>query len=376
MCSDMNKFIKIDWAMFVSVFLLLALGILSLYSLSFNDPSVGMVHFKKQFFSCIVGIILMFFFASYDYRVLGSYSTKMYFGISILLTLVIFFGKTVRGTTGWIGFEFFRFQPVEIVKLVMVIFLASFLSKKKNQLSIVVRTIASIILVFIPVFLILRQPDFGSAAIIIGVWAIMLSVCGLDRKNLAILFLIFFISAASGWFLVKDYQKERILNFIDPSRNPRGSGYNAIQSMIAVGSGQLFGKGLGHGSQSQLNFLPEKHTDFIFAVISEELGFLGAAVIFILYGFLFYRMKETARMARDNLGYLITIGIILMIFLQVFINIGMNVGIMPVAGVPLPLLSYGGSSLVVTLVALGIVQNIYSKRTEERLTNKMDVLES
>jgi len=361
----MNKFVKIDWAMFVSVFLLLGLGLLALYGLSLGDQNAGAVNFKKQLVSCCLGIVLMFFLAYYDYRVLGSYSTKMYFGISILLALVIFFGKTVRGTTGWIGLGTLRFQPVEIVKLVMVIFLASFLSQKKTQLSIAVRTLASIILVFIPVFLILRQPDFGSAAIIVGVWAVMLSVCGLDRKNLAVLFFIFFISAASGWLLIKDYQKERILNFVDPGRNPRGSGYNAIQSMVAVGSGQLFGKGFGHGSQSQLNFLPEKHTDFIFAVISEEMGFFGSAIIFILFGFLFYRMKETARLARDNLGYLITVGVMTMIFLQMFINIGMNVGIMPVAGVPLPLLSYGGSSLVVTLAALGIVQNIYSKRTKD-----------
>jgi rod shape determining protein RodA len=360
----MNKFAKLDWAMLVSVFLLLCLGLLALYSISLNDPGAGIINFRKQLISCVIGFFAMFFLASYDYRVLSSYSTKMYFTILTLLLLVIFFGTTIRGTTGWIGVGAFHIQPVEIAKLVMVIFLASFLSKKKTQLSIVVRTVASIILVFIPVIFILRQPDFGSAAIIVGVWAIMLSVCGLDRKNLLILFLIFAVSIGSGWLLIKDYQKDRILNFVSPGRDPRGSGYNAIQSMVAVGSGQFWGKGLGRGSQSQLNFLPEKHTDFIFAVISEELGFFGASIIFILFGFLFYRMKETARLARDNLGYLITIGVMIMIFLQVLVNIGMNVGIMPVAGVPLPFLSYGGSSLVVTLAAIGVVQNVYVKRTK------------
>jgi rod shape determining protein RodA len=359
----MNKLVKLDWAMLVSVFLLLALGMLALYSISLNDPETGSVNFKKQLVSCFFGIAAMFFLASYDYRVLSSYSTKMYFTIAVLLILVIFFGSTIRGTTGWIGLGAFHIQPVEIAKLVMVIFLASFLSKKKNQLSIVVRTVSSIVLVFFPVFLILKQPDFGSAAIIVGVWAVMLSVCGLNRKNLLILFLIFSVSAGCGWMLIKDYQKERILNFVNPGRDPRGSGYNAIQSMVAVGSGRIWGKGLGHGSQSQLNFLPEKHTDFIFAVIAEELGFFGAAVIFVILGFLFYRMKETARLARDNLGYLITIGTMAMIFLQVLVNIGMNVGVMPVAGVPLPFLSYGGSSLVVSLAMIGIVQNIYIKRT-------------
>lgn len=350
--------------MLVSVFLLLGISLLSLYSISLNDAGSGALNFKKQVFSCFLGVFIMFFFSVYDYRVIGSYSTKMYFLVLALLALVIFFGSTIRGTTGWIGLGAFHIQPVEIAKLAMVIFLASFLSQKKTQLSIVVRTVASVVLVFIPVFLILFQPDFGSAAVIAGIWAVMLSVCGLNKKNLAILFLIFSISLGSGWLLIKDYQKERILNFVDPERNPRGSGYNAIQSMVAVGSGQLFGKGLGHGSQSQLNFLPEKHTDFIFAVICEELGFLGASVIFVLFGFLFYRMKEIAKKSRDNLGYLITVGTMVMIFLQVLVNVGMNVGIMPVAGVPLPFLSYGGSSLVVTLAAVGIVQNIYLKRTK------------
>lgn len=360
----MNKLVKFDWTMLVSVFLLLGLGMLALYSISLNDPQTGSLNFKKQLISCFLGIAIMFFLASYDYRVLSSYSTKLYFAMLILLILVIFFGSTIRGTTGWIGLGIFHIQPVEIVKLIMVLFLASFLSKKKNQLSIVVRTIASIVLVFIPIFLILKQPDFGSAAIITGVWATMLSVCGLDRKNLFIMFIIFSISAGSGWMLIKDYQKERILNFINPERDPRGSGYNAIQSMVAVGSGQLFGKGLGHGSQSQLNFLPEKHTDFIFAVISEELGFFGALIIFILFGVLFYRMKETARYARDNLGYLIAVGVMVTIFIQVLVNIGMNIGIMPVAGVPLPFLSYGGSSLVIVLALIGIIQNVYVKRAE------------
>lgn len=350
--------------MLVSVFLLLCLGLLALYGILLNDPDSGTLNFKKQIVSCFLGIAAMLFLTFFDYRVLSLYSTKMYFIVAALLVLVIFFGTSIRGTTGWIGMGAFHIQPVEIAKLTMVIFLASFLSQKKTQLSIVVRTIASIVLVFIPVFLILRQPDFGSAAIIVGVWAIMLSVCGLNRKNLTILFLIFIIAAGIGLAFIKDYQKERIMNFLDPGRNPRGSGYNAIQSMVAVGSGQLFGKGFGHGSQSQLNFLPEKHTDFIFAVIAEELGFFGAVAVFILFGFLFYRMKETARMARDNLGYLITVGIMIMIFLQVLVNIGMNVGIMPVTGVPLPFLSYGGSSLVVTLSAIGIVQNIYLKRVK------------
>lgn len=358
----MNKFLKLDWVLFISVVLLLSLGLLALYSISLQDTSFNSMNLNKQLVSCILGIFALFFFSFFDYRALSMYATKLYFGGILLLIFVMFWGTTIRGTTGWIGFGNFHIQPVEIVKLIMVIFLALFLSKKKTQLSIVVRIIASIVLIFIPVFLILRQPDFGSAAIIAGSWVLMLLLSGIDKKNLFLLFLGVTLVIGSSWFFLKDYQKDRLVSFVDPSRDPRGSGYNVIQSMVAVGSGQIFGKGIGQGSQSQLNFLPEKHTDFIFAVIAEELGFLGAAVVFLLFGVMLYRMKEIARLARDNFGYLLTMGIIFVIFLQVLINIGMNIGMAPVAGVPLPFVSYGGSSLVLAMASIGIVESVYLRR--------------
>ena len=270
----------------------------------------------------------------------------------------------MRGTTGWIGFSSFNVQPVEIVKLIMVIFLASFLSKKKNELSNLVKIVASIVLVSIPVFLVIKQPDFGSSIIIMGTWIVMLLVSGINKKSIFVLFLIFIVTATGGYFLLKDYQKERIANFVNPQNDPQGSGYNVIQSMVAVGSGGIFGKGLGHGSQSQLNFLPEKHTDFIFAVLAEELGLLGSGIVLFLFGVILYRLKETARLARDNFGYLIVIGVMAMVLTQVFINIGMNIGLMPVTGVPLPFLSYGGSSLVSVLASLGLVQSVYLHRVK------------
>jgi len=360
----MNRFIKFDLVSIIAVMLLVSISLLMLYSVSFGGAVPDFGNFKKQIISAVIGIILMIVFSIYDYRALNLYSTKLYFFSLILLALVVFFGTTVRGTTGWIGFGSFRLQPVEVAKVIMIIFLASFLSKKKTQLSIVVRIISSVVLVFIPVFLILKQPDFGSAMIIIGTWAVMLSVSGISGKNLFVLAMIGIMAAGSSWFFLKPYQKERIMNFVNPYNDPKGSGYNVIQSMVAVGSGGMFGKGLGHGSQSQLNFLPEKHTDFIFAVIAEELGLFGAAMIFLLFGTLFYRMKEIARLSNDNFGYLLAIGIISMIFFQMLVNIGMNSGIAPVAGVPLPFLSYGGSSLVMMLMSIGIIQSIYSHRVK------------
>lgn len=357
-----KNFLKLDWISISAVFLLLAIGLTALYSISNLDNVLNTDHFRRQSWAMVLGIGLAVVLSFFDYRALSSYSTRFYFLAVGILLAVFFFGTTVRGTTGWIGIENFHIQPVEMVKLIMIIFLASFLSKKKTELSMILRIVASIVLVFIPVFLVLRQPDFGSAILIVGIWAGMLVASGIDRKNLIILFVIGAVALSSGWFLLKNYQKERVINFVKPSNDPLGTGYNVIQSTIAVGSGGIFGKGLGHGSQSQLNFLPEKHTDFIFAVIAEELGLLGSAIVLGLFGVIFYRMKETARLARDNFGYLVVVGVMLMIFFQVFINIGMNIGVVPVAGVPLPFLSFGGSSLVAILASVGIVQSVYARR--------------
>ncbi len=346
----------------IAVLLLLGVGLVTLYSVSSFDGAAGLNYFQKQLTSIGVGLLLLLFFSFLDYRVLNAYSTKLYFVIIGSLALLLVWGTTIRGTTGWIGFGPFHIQPVEMTKLIMIIFLASFLSKKKTYLSVAVRTVASIVLVLIPVLLILKQPDFGSAAVIMGIWIGMLFASGLNKQVIFSLMFVGVIGATTGWFVLKDYQKERLVNFVNPERDPKGTGYNVIQSIVAVGSGGIWGKGLGHGSQSQLNFLPEKHTDFIFAVFSEELGLFGSGVILGLFGLLIYRIKEAARLARDNFGYLIAIGVIMMLFLQVLVNVGMNIGVAPVAGVPLPLLSYGGSSIISVLASIGIIQSIYLRR--------------
>ncbi len=355
----MRKFLKLDWTILISVLLLLTVSFVILYAVALGEKNVDFSNLKRQVIAAGIGMFLLFSIAFFDYRSLNFFSTKLYFISLFLLVLVLLIGKTIRGATGWIGFGSFHIQPVEIVKLAMIIFLASFFSKKKSQLSIVVRIITSIVLVFIPIFLIIKQPDLGSSMIIVFSWATMLSISGVSKKNLGILILSGLVIMYSSWFFLRPYQKERLMNFVNPYNDPRGSGYNVIQSMVAVGSGGIWGKGLGHGSQSQLNFLPEKHTDFIFAVIAEEFGFSGAVAILALFGVLIYRIKEVARLSTDNFGYLLSVGIMVMIFAQVLINVGMNIGAMPVAGVPLPFLSYGGSSLVSMLASIGIIQSIY-----------------
>lgn len=358
----MRNFLKLDWVLAAATALLLTIGLLALYSVSFAGDTMVADHFYRQLETVAVGIILMLVFSFFDYRVLGAYSTKLYFAILVVLVLVLIFGTTARGTTGWIGFANFHVQPVEAAKMIMIVFLASFLSKKKTKLSETAKIAVSVILAFVPVLLILKQPDFGSAAVIAGIWGGMLLVSEISKKNIFILFMALAVISGGGYFFLKDYQKERLHNFVSPGSDPLGSGYNVIQSIVAVGSGGIFGKGLGHGPQSQLNFLPEKHTDFIFAVIAEELGLLGSLFVTFLFGVLLYRIKKTARLARDNFGYLLAAGVMIMFFLQIVINIGMNIGLNPVAGVPLPLLSYGGSSIVAVLAGLGIVQSVYLRR--------------
>jgi len=358
----LSKIFKIDWILIVAVLLILGVGILILYSLSLADPErLGSI-FVKQLIFIGLGIVVMFFLAFADYHYFISYSKWIYFFTLFVLLVAVLWGATTRGTAGWIGWDVFKFQPVEIAKLSLIIFLASFISKKKNELKESTRIIASFILTAIMVFLVLKQPDLGSALILIGIWLGMILVSGINRKTLLIMGAIGVLVVGSSWFLLASYQKDRILNLVSPENDPKGSGYNVIQSIVAVGSGGLAGKGVGHGSQSQLNFLPEKHTDFIFAVTVEELGLAGAFFILGLYGLILYRLKMIAQFSADNFGYLLVSGVMVMLFLQLTINIGMNIGLVPVTGITLPLLSYGGSSLLSFLASIGIVLNVCKKQ--------------
>jgi len=359
-----NKLSKIDWILLLSVLLLLGIGLAVLYSISTAIPDEGgMSVFWRQVVFTFIGIAGMLFFALIDYQSLKSKSTLIYFLTLLALTIVLFFGLTIRGTAGWIGVGSFHVQPVEIAKLALVIFLASFISQKKMELGETGRLVASLILCGAMVLLVMKQPDFGSAMVLVGIWIGMTIVSGVSAKKIFIIILFGVAITVLGWFQLQPYQKDRIFGLVKSGVvDPRGSGYNVIQSMISVGSGGLIGKGIGHGSQSQLNFLPEKHTDFIFASIAEELGLLGSFFVIGLYLVIFYRMRIIALSAPDNFGYLIVVGVMIIFFVQIFENIGMNIGITPVTGIPLPLLSYGGSSLITILASIGILININSKK--------------
>ena len=359
-----SKILKVDWVLLFAAALLLGVGLAVLYSISMATASEGgLTIFWRQLIFAVIGVAAMLFFALTNYQNLKLQSTPVYFATLGMLFFVLLVGKSINGTAGWIGFGSFHVQPVEVAKLSMIIFLASFISQKKMELGETGRLIASLILCGIMILLVIKQPDFGSAMVLIGIWLGMTLVSGVSFKKIIIMVVISLLISVGTWFHLQSYQKDRILNLVRPgSMDIRGAGYNVNQAVIAVGSGGAVGKGIGHGSQSQLNFLPEKQTDFIFASLAEELGLLGSLFVIGLYGILFYRMRMIALSAPDNFGFLITIGVMLMFFLQVWENIGMNIGLLPVTGIPLPLLSYGGSSLITIMASIGILSSINSRK--------------
>jgi rod shape determining protein RodA len=352
-------FIKFDWTIFFAALVVLGVGLLALYSLSVGGETD---YFFKQLIFSGVSIVAMMFVATLDYRHVARYSTVLYFGTLSVLVLVLIFGRTVNGTAGWLSFGVFQVQPVEIAKLTLILFLASFITKKKSELGEWTRVIASLVLSAGIILLVLKQPDLGSSLVLAAIWIGMILASGLRWKHFLVLFFLGAVLSAGSWLTLEDYQKDRIDTFLHPEHDPKGSGYNVLQAMVAVGSGSLTGKGVGHGSQSQLNFLPEKHTDFIFAVVAEELGLVGAWLVIGAYAVLLYRIKRIGDTASDNFGYLIAVGVFIMMSVQIAINVGMNIGLVPVTGLPAPFLSYGGSSLLSVFLGLGLLLSVYQRK--------------
>jgi rod shape determining protein RodA len=345
-----------DWLIFASVIILVVLGVAVIYSTSYNDPANKNLALYQGIYA-LIGFAVAFLLASIDYRAIKSYYLILYLiGIALLL-IVLVLGKTVYGATRWINLGFFQLQPSEIFKLILILFLAKFLSDQTYELNIK-RIILIIFLIFIPAVLILLEPDLGTTLVLVVIMIGMIIVAGARKIYLFGLGILTIIALPLSWFLMRDYQKQRILTFFNPASDPFGAGYNVLQSIIAVGSGGILGRGLGQGSQSQLNFLPIKHTDFIFAVFAEELGFIGAIILLLLFVILLLRIIRAAKIASDNFGMLIAVGISMMFIFQILVNIGMNIGIMPVTGIPLPFVSYGGTSLIVNLAAMGILFSI------------------
>ena len=286
----------------------------------------------------------------------------------ILLISVLILSPEVRGAHRWFIIGDFYLQPSEFIKPLLIISLASFFAKIQTKINFFRFYILSFALLAVPVFLIFLEPDLGTAAILSAVWLFMLFLSPIKLKSLILFLLPFLLLIPISYFFLADYQKARIVSFLNPTADPLGHGYNVIQSQIAIGSGQITGRGWGRGTQSHLRFLPEQHTDFIFATFAEEQGLIGIIILFVLFGILIWRGIKTAYKNSSLLGSLLAIGVTCLIFIQTVVNIGMNLGVLPVTGVSLPLLSYGGSGLVSTLISLGLLASISRHSTQTTST--------
>lgn len=323
--------------------------------------SISPALFYQQAIFIVVGLGLFFLMANIDYCLLAKFSLPIFVCSTLLLFLPIIGGGFVRGSQRWIQLGPVSFQPSEFIKPWFILFFASFFAKEEK---LGLKSFLQVLLVLVvPLFLVFRQPDLGSTIVLGLIWLGIFFASGISLRYILFLVAGFGAIAPLGWRMLKDYQRQRLFSFLDPSGDPFGSGYNLIQSTVAVGSGWFFGRGWGKGTQSHLLFLPERHTDFVFASFAEEFGFLGSLILVLTIVFLLVLILRIGQKANDRLGVLICAGVFVYIFCQGFMNMGMSMGILPITGVTLPLLSYGGNSVLSVLISLGIVQNIaLSKR--------------
>ena len=352
---------SIDWLTILGLFVAAGFGLLVIYSASHAGPSPDL--YRAQIARLLIGLGLLGLVMLFDYHTIVDRAEVLYVIIVGLLTYLVVFGGLRAGTNRWLELGIGTFQPGELAKIGVVIFLAKyFAAVKKDQLG-TSEVLITGIFAGIPLVLIALQPDLGTAATIGIVYGTMVLLAGVRKKLLLIGAFIVALALPLGWFFaLKDYQKERVYSFLDPARDPRGAGYQSIQSMIAVGAGGFDGKGWLEGTQSQLQFLPTPHTDFVFAVVAEEFGFVGVVTIIILYLLITLRCIETARRARDRLGIYLVFGVLSMFVFQTLYNLSMVAGLVPIKGFPLPLMSYGGSSMFATMVGFGLILNVRMRR--------------
>lgn len=346
---------SLDWSLYILPIILVLIGCAAIFSTTIGTNRFYLTYNQLIFLG--LGVALMVFFTLYDYRNLVGLSRIIYITSVLLLALVLILGKEKLGATRWISLGFFQLQPSELSKAGLMIIASALLALRTGSWTRTVVWLA--VLTMLPLGFIIYQPDLGTAIVTTLIVMSLFFSSSISRKAKLVVVIAMLAAIPLGWMTLRDYQKERLQTFVNPESDPRGSGYNVIQSMIAVGSGGIYGKGLGNGPQSQLNFLPVSHTDFIFAGWSEATGFVGSTVLVILEMLLAYRVYKIVNIAKDGFGRYLAIGFGTMLLSQGAINIGMNIGLAPVTGIPLPFVSYGGTSLLVCFILIGIMQSIY-----------------
>jgi rod shape determining protein RodA len=356
----LNHIRKMDWALIVVSIVLVIFGLAAIYSASLRGGDFSNLYKQIGFF--VFSLLLMFLISFVDNRTIRENPfllLSLYFLCILLLIGVFFFAPEIRGIKSWYKIGGFSFDPIEPTKIVLILILAKYFSKRHVELYKIKHIILSGIYGLVPSVLIFLQPEFGSVMVVFGIWLGILLISGIRVRDFLLLCLVFAVIFSLTWtFVLKDYQKNRIFSFITPHEDLLGEGWSQNQAKISIGSGGIWGKGIGKGSQTQYGFLPEPQTDFIFSVIGEETGLLGMTALLSLFAILFWRILKIALDARSNFSRLFATGLAISVFLQMAINIGMNLGLLPVIGIPLPLISYGGSNLLFTFIALGILQNM------------------
>lgn len=369
-------FKKLDQTLLAVVALIIIFSLITIYSAT-KDDALLKNDFVKQILNIIIGLVAMIFMLNINYEDLAKHMKPLYILNLLLLGAVIFMGDSALGAQRWIEIGSFRFQPSEFSKLIIIICFAAFLNSRQGKLNRLRDLLPCFAFIGVPTLLILKQPDLGTSLVFMAIMFGMLFAAGARPWLLALLIVggLAFVSlwiwahfwleansAYSLWIPLKDYQLRRLTIFINPWADWLGDGYHVIQSQIAIGQGGLFGRGLFQGSQTHGDFLPIQDTDFIFSVVGEELGFAGAVTLLFLFFVLIYRCIYIAVNAKDNFGFLLSVGVISMITFHILINVGMTTGIMPVTGIPLPMFSYGGSNMITNLAALGLLLNINMKK--------------
>ena len=358
----------IDWILFLSTLPIVFVGLITMNSFTGDN-----YFFQKQIIWLVISLITFFCLSFLDFRFLRKTQVLIPLFLTFVFILLSLFitGSIFKGAQSWFSFGLFSVQPSDLVKLVLIFLLAKYFSKRHIEIANIRHILVSGFYAFVFFVLVLLQPDFGSAIIIFFIWLGMVLVSGISKKHLLAVFLIGTVAFAGLWFYAfQDYQKQRIMTFIHPMADIQGAGYNAYQSTIAVGSGQLLGKGVGFGTQSRLQFLPEYETDFIFAAFAEEWGFVGVVLLFVFFAILIWRILANAMKGSTNFEVLYGLGLAILIISHFTIHVGMNIGLLPVTGITIPFMSYGGSHLLTEFAALGILMGM---RKYKRVVHRNDM---
>jgi rod shape determining protein RodA len=361
---DRRLFTNFDWGLLFLVLLIAGIGVVNIASATASYTLAETSYPVRQVYWVLIGLFLVVMVCSIDYHLFEDLAYWMYGIVAVLLLVVLVMGKSTMGATRWLHLGFINFQPSELMKVVIIMVYARYFNNIPAAGGMTVKDLLyPFLLLAAPVVLIMKQPDLGTAILVVLIAFSMILYVGIRIRTVISLLLAAVPAVFLGWhYYLRDYQKLRILNFLSPERDPLGSGYHIIQSKIAVGSGGLTGKGFLQGTQTQLRFLPEQHTDFAFSVFSEEWGFAGCFLMLLLYLFLILWGLNIARRCNDHFGSLMAVGVTAMLLWHIVINIGMVIGLFPVVGVPLPLFSYGGTSMITSMIGLGILLNIRMRR--------------